>query len=592
MEVLKSNFKEKSAIFNSLLQDTDLIAFDLEMAGINGDRTYGTDFPFEYFNKTYFAANKYQIIQVGFCLFHKLKTSSPTEAPAYKAFPFSFYVFPATVNGKMDKDLTLSLGSVEFNVNAGGVDWNKWIAQGLPYYDRFDLEKAKGFSMSDRYAIKPEYSYNVYGEEQTKAYEDLLEGFKLWHEREGNQVDCLGNVFDEEKQEEMVEMGKVFNVYSRHFNAVRKLKHWACKNAKEVKFLTFMENGENLLRAYKVDKKDVKELDEMYKEYQEGKFEEIKGFTLIWEQLKKVIKERKIPMIGHNSYGDVSFLMSHFEKRNTKDYVSYKKNVADIFVGGFFDTKNVAKHLEGEISRLSLGELYKFLNDNNNLTISLDKEFEFASGVLHNAGYDAFITGASFLHLSNKIPEAKLKEEKFKVKMWGVHNFMIDFGSLTSDQITTDKAFVILLNKTHLEHLKKNSQSTSMEGLISEFSKMYIEKTKKPSRPDKKYPKYDRDAFFAFVDAVDEMVKKSFKKNEIRVFAHPRAAYFEDNYMVTVEVEEMGNVGKLKEMLGDFGELVTLGDAYKIYFELYNDIFGKKEKKEKKENHKGKKKKF
>ena len=358
-----------------------------------------------------------------------------------------------------------------------------------------------------------------------------------------------------------------------------KIKKWALSKFKDIKILTFKNSDKksSLMRVFKVESENITKLENLYKEYRLKKFRKIKGFNLIWEDMKTAIKKNNIPAVAHNSAGDLMFLMSHLEKRNSSDYLQYKKLVRSIFSGGIYDTKGVVHHLEGELYRKSLGELYNHLKTENEKTVSIGKGFELGSEVFHNAGYDAFVTGVAFLHLVNLIPKSKIEKEKFKVKMFRIYNFMIDFDSQTSDAITTEQGWVVLFNKDNLKNIEKN-QDNSMNDLIKNFSKLYVEKKKNRPQMDKRFPEYDINAFWAFADTLGKKIKKSFEKGEIRMFDNPRAKYFGDNYMVALEVRNPDLIPKLKKIVENFGRLVTLEEAYKIYLELYNKKFKKEEK--------------
>ena len=270
------------------------------------------------------------------------------------------------------------------------------------------------------------------------------------------------------------------------------------------------------------------------------------------------------------------FLMSHLEERNSPDFLKYKRLVRSIFSGGIFDTKGVVHHLEGELYRKSLGELYKHMNENHKLNVSYGKGFELDSGVLHNAGYDAYVTGVVMLHLKNLISKEKIEYEKFKVKMFGIYNYMIDFDNEKRDALTTKDGWVVLFNKDNLKSVE--SKESSMNSLINDFSKLYIEKKEKRPHKDSRYPEYDINAFWAFADTLEKKIKKSFDKKAIRVYTHPRSKYFGNNYMLALEVYDKDNISKLEKIVEKFGKLVRMEEAYDIYFELYNKKFYKEKK--------------
>lgn len=577
MEVTKSNFAEVLSKFTSLLDQTEVIAFDLEMSGINGDKGYPSDFPFEYYKKNHIAANKYQIIQIGFCLFSRNESGVSSAKPQFRAFPFSFYIFPKTVNGKMNIDLTMELGSVEFNVNAGGVDWNKWICQGVPYFDCHGLRVAQDICLRDKFAVKADYTYNLYNEEQEEAFQELRDKLFFWYSMEQNSLERVEDAVDPLKAEELCQKNICFEIDSKSFNVIMKLKQLGQKKWSDVEFLTFKKSDKrSVVRAFKVNPERREALRGLHRQYLMADFDKLKGFSLLWEKLKQALEQKKIPMVGHNSLGDVLFMMSHLEGRLRPDYVQFKRDVKRVFAGGLYDTKNLARHLETNANHFSLGELYKHLTENKEPIVTVAEGFEFKENVFHNAGYDAYVTGTSFLHLSNMIPQQKITLDRFKVKMFRIHDFMMDFGQEGRDQINATQGWAVVLNNKYVSTLKKGSEKNQMNDLINEFSRLYQDKKKKKKFHKKSdFAKYDIDVFFAFADALKKMVRKHFKSNDIRVFTNPHLSCFGDVYIVTMSISSLSMVQNFKKQLKDFGKLITLQDAYQIYFEIYNKIYRK-----------------
>ena len=153
---------------------------------------------------------------------------------------------------------------------------------------------------------------------------------------------------------------------------------------------------------------------------------------------------------------------------------------------------------------------------------------------------------------------------------------MIDFDNEKRDALTTEEGWAVLLNKKHLKVAE--GQEDSLEGLIKDFSKLYVEKKKKRPHTDSRFPDYDINAFWAFADSLEKKIKTSFEKKAIRVYNHPRAKYFGNNYMLALEVHGKQHIPKLEKIVKDFGKLVPLEEAYDVYFEIYNKRFHKEKK--------------
>lgn len=87
MEVTHHNFDECLKEISILLPETSIISIDLEMTGIRDSPEFLYDLPLQRYSRSKKVAEKYRIIQVGLCLFHK-------KDDIWTAFPYNFYVFP------------------------------------------------------------------------------------------------------------------------------------------------------------------------------------------------------------------------------------------------------------------------------------------------------------------------------------------------------------------------------------------------------------------------------------------------------------------------------------------------------------------
>jgi poly(A)-specific ribonuclease len=68
-------------------------------------------------------AETYQVIQLGL--------SIVTFKNKLKVYPYNFYLFPRNPVAS-DKNISMQLKCVNFNSD-NGIDWNKWIKEGINY---------------------------------------------------------------------------------------------------------------------------------------------------------------------------------------------------------------------------------------------------------------------------------------------------------------------------------------------------------------------------------------------------------------------------------------------------------------------------
>jgi hypothetical protein len=159
MEVTRFNFKEARALFLEKLEVASFVSFDLEMTGIRSEMRNETDLPFENFLKAFNAANRYNVIQMGLCIFvqknaenkmdkEEVDYSFLNSKAEFEAYPFTFYLFPRTYDGLMKRDVAMEVSSIEFNVNRHGINWNKWLDHGIGYCDEEERKFLREFIFS------------------------------------------------------------------------------------------------------------------------------------------------------------------------------------------------------------------------------------------------------------------------------------------------------------------------------------------------------------------------------------------------------------------------------------------------------------
>jgi poly(A)-specific ribonuclease len=125
---------------------------------------------------------------------------------------------------------------------------------------------------------------------------------------------------------------------------------------------------------------------------------------------------RRVPIIVHNGLMDILFLLTHFCSHQLPEtYQEAKALIADTFPL-IYDTKILATECSEQSAigdNTILGALYsKFVENDDAFSFEQNFEITNASATdpdqLHEASYDAFMTGAVFVALTNRI----LGEEK------------------------------------------------------------------------------------------------------------------------------------------------------------------------------------
>jgi len=203
-----------------------------------------------------------------------------------------------------------------------------------------------------------------------------------------------------------------------------------------------MRFNEAQSKAYQQEKKKTK-LD---------KFENEKGFTKVFE----MISESKIPIVGHNCFFDLLFWMRHFHDTLSPSYTKFKRSLNKYFPF-IYDTKFIGNNgvLKKDFEKgSSLSDYHKSILNGKlkmqNLEFIIPPGFEGyrldiledegkiieegkviqeakpeAKARYHEAGYDAFLTGISFLHF-----EKALNMKSFEKSFINKLNLMSSFFHL------------------------------------------------------------------------------------------------------------------------------------------------------------------
>ena len=139
----------------------------------------------------------------------------------------------------------------------------------------------------------------------------------------------------------------------------------------------------------------------------ENKLNSLLGFAHTWKQIKEIVKQKKIPVVGHNFFPDLLFLYGHLEKKLTRKYTAFKDNLTKNVFPLVYDTKLLADVLH--LGNRTLSLLWEKVKKDKMKcpqiifkTDSVNSDF-----VAHNASYDAYITGCVYLALKNRVDDLK-----------------------------------------------------------------------------------------------------------------------------------------------------------------------------------------
>ena len=240
------------------------------------------------------------------------------------------------------------------------------------------------------------------------------------------------------------------------------------------------ESGRAFIKLVKASSEQVKKREEELLEKRRQEIIDAAGFA----QIMDLLRESKKPAVGHNLSFDVAYSLHCFVSPLPPSWEEYRKLVQWQFPGGLFDTKHIAKTLFGESPEpieTSLDILFKLLTveefscddlkkqveaaeitPRSNLVVH-DEGFEDYAAVApgecaHEAGYDAFMTGAVFAclveHASTASVDEDVDEELIDMEksfeiiesmVWKMHVTRSDFeyASLAGPQLIPDRDHIV-----------------------------------------------------------------------------------------------------------------------------------------------------
>jgi hypothetical protein len=457
MEVTKTNFEVIFPKFKELLAACDFYAVDLEMTGINPPKTdvipskapdlhplvapvNASIFP----NKDA-AARRYNIIQMGVTLFQRatelppaalespgkrpqevyvdddddsevLSKSPPPAAvdeveqapPAktiYTVRPFNFYLFP---DPSSTKDVHMNPETVSEFLTKHGMDFTKWISQGIPYVTVED-----GARIRSAEAETPLDKAAKIGDADP-AFASFLKKLKALAQKR-NTSDFVEVPFLSPA---------AFSVFPAVMSSlgVKKVPHDKGDGKQRWKIVVDPEAtisaGSNGGEAAQ---------------------ERAVGALKLWEALLQC----KRPLIIHNGMSDLLFLYHAFNSAPLKDYADWKLKMNKFFplifdtrtlatLPELFSTVDVVQNLQGQ---------FKYMHSKYRRAIGFDFPLGFdafhpslveqSGRGAHEAAYDAFMTGGLYLCLRKQLGDETLVKYRNLIAVYG--------SIITSNLVGEDK---------------------------------------------------------------------------------------------------------------------------------------------------------
>uniref|UniRef100_A0ABI7Z8G9 Poly(A)-specific ribonuclease PARN n=2 Tax=Felinae TaxID=338152 RepID=A0ABI7Z8G9_FELCA len=366
MEIIRSNFKSNLQKVYQAIEEADFFAIDGEFSGISDGPsvtalTNGFDTPEERYQKLKKHSMDFLLFQFGLCTFKYDYTDSK-----YITKSFNFYVFPKPFNrSSPDVKFVCQSSSIDF-LASQGFDFNKVFRNGIPYLnqeeerqlrEQYDEKRLQSNGAGTLSYVSPNASKCpvTIPEDQKKFIDQVVEKIEdLLQSEENKNLDlepCTG-----------FQRKLIYQTLS-----------WKYPKGIHVETLE-TEKKERYIVISKVDEEERKRREQQKHAKEQEELNDAVGFSRV---IHAIANSGKL-VIGHNMLLDVMHTVHQF----------YCPLPADI------------------INNTSLAELEKRLKETPFNPPKVESaegfpSYDTATEQLHEAGYDAYITGLCFLSMAN-----------------------------------------------------------------------------------------------------------------------------------------------------------------------------------------------
>lgn len=389
MEVTRLNFKEALPVISEAIEDASFLAIDAEFSGLTvKKKSNSLDTCEERYHKLIYGIKDFTILQFGISTF-----SWDEEQQQYVAKPFNFYIFPKPYNRQMpDMKFLCQSSSMDF-LASQGFDFNKWIYHGIPFLLPYDEDKLRRLMETRR-----EEDLNEQNSTTTtpKTKKGKYQSITIPPEFEKTIENIMKKIaeFIEDPNEKTLSLPP-----STPF--VRKLVYGSVKSTYKSGLhleSKVIEKDKKHIVISKVTEDEKKYLENEKSNREDNEIELAIGFSKV---IRMISQSGKI-ILGHNMLLDLLHMIRLFSCPLPGDLDGFKALVRGIFPR-LVDTKLMAstKPLQDHFPLTHLEEVYKKSSEEPfqkpNVLLAEGFEQYLESSKAHEAGFDAYITGVSFL---------------------------------------------------------------------------------------------------------------------------------------------------------------------------------------------------
>uniref|UniRef100_A0AAX7VVZ2 Poly(A)-specific ribonuclease PARN n=1 Tax=Astatotilapia calliptera TaxID=8154 RepID=A0AAX7VVZ2_ASTCA len=376
MEVTRKNYKDCLNTVYSAIEEADFLAIDGEFSGISDGPnvsalTNGLDTPEERYTKLKKHSMDFLLFQFGLCTFKYDQAKSK-----YITKPFNFYIFPKPFNRTSpDIKFICQSSSIDF-LASQGFDFNKVFCHGIPY-----LNQEEEAQLREQTEERRNQHANGVG---TPSFISPSSSKGSSHVPEEHK-DFINKVVECCLKPCLCSDGLAWFPKGLHVETVE------------------TEKKERYIQISKVDEEERKRREQQKLEKEQEELNDAVGFSRV---IHAISKSGKL-VVGHNMLLDVMHTIHQFYCPLPEDIQDFKEVTMCVFPR-LLDTKLMAstQPFKELITNTSLAELEKQLKESPFKSPQVETaegfpSYDTAQEQLHEAGYDAYITGLCFIAMAN-----------------------------------------------------------------------------------------------------------------------------------------------------------------------------------------------
>ncbi|NXR27468.1 PARN ribonuclease, partial [Cinclus mexicanus] len=392
---LPTDFKDNLNKVYEAIEESDFLAIDGEFSGISDGPsvsalTNGFDTPEERYQKLKKHSMDFLLFQFGLCTF---KYDDTEEKYIMKSF--NFYIFPKPFNrNSPDVKFVCQSSSIDFLANQG-FDFNKVFRNGIPYLNQEEERQLREQYDEKRSQANGAGSLSYISPNSTKCPVTIPEDQKKFVEKVVEQIEDLLK----KEESESLELEPCTGFQRK---LIYQTLSWKYPKGIHVETLE-SDKKERYIVITKVDEEERKRREQQKQAKEQEELNDAVGFSRV---VHAIANSGKL-VIGHNMLLDVMHTIHQFYCPLPDDLSEFKEVTSCVFPR-LLDTKLMAstQPFKEIINNTSLAELEKRLKE---VPFSPPKvesaegfpSYDTASEQLHEAGYDAYITGLCFISMAN-----------------------------------------------------------------------------------------------------------------------------------------------------------------------------------------------